>query len=216
MKSINIIWHLGLGDAIVCAPIVAKLATNLKVDINVPCWEHNLTSVKSFFIHFDKVNVYPIKEEKEMYLNNGGTEFKLGYYNTEDPQLPNEDFIQWFYRQAGMDLSDKAKYCPLQKAAKEVEQHGSMPNLIHDDHNRGFIIKDVQGWRIYHDPQELDLSILAWTKNLETMSDIHCIDSSFLHLAESFPTNAKLHYHKYARHGSTDYKSLTKNWEIIE
>jgi hypothetical protein len=46
--------------------------------------------------------------------------------------------------------------------------------------------------------------------------EIHCIDSSFLHLVERVETNAKLYFHKLKQENQTSEKlELYKNWDVI-
>lgn len=211
----KVVQHLGLGDAIICAPIIAKLATeNDRIDI--ACWKHNLTSVLSFYMNLPNVYVWPFETENMMLLWAEDAELRLGYYNNELPQLSNEDFIEWFYRQAGVSLIDKDKCCSIKKAAasKDFDNNNAGYSkfvIVHDDKKRGFVIDKI-GLRPYNDT---DNSILTKIKTLSNASEIHCIDSSFLHLIEAIDTKGKLFYHPYARPNSTKYNCLKKNWTIV-
>jgi hypothetical protein len=57
-------------------------------------------------------------------------------------------------------------------------------------------------------------SILRYVEALKNAEEIHCIDSSFLHLVERVETNGKLFYHKGARPHSTDF-NFKKDWTIV-
>lgn len=220
---IFVAWHLGLGDAIACAAIVAKIAKDEWV--TVPCWSHNEVSVKSMFINYPRVNVMVIEKDSllkpESILPNYYKQvLRLGYYNTELPQLPDEDFVQWFYRQAGMDISEKEKYCPIKKASyKYVFNEPGHTNIdfIHDDKERGFVINNIRDRHhvIPIRPENNGRTILEYSDFLTKASHVHCIDSSFLHLAEALNVTGKKFYHKYARPNSTDFKYL-KGWEVIQ
>lgn len=211
----KIVWHLGLGDAIACAAIVAKLATENNI-VEIPCWKHNEISVKSFFVNHPNVKVIPFEDESS-YLKWMGsfelTDLCLGYYS-RFPQLQHEDFVQWFYRQARMNIEKKGMYCPIEKAANQGRMYISTKNIIyHDDSERGFVIKNKK-----HNSVSLyrgEFSILTYHNLLLNAKEIHCIDSSFLHLVECLPTTGKLFYHKYARPNSPDYKYLKKEWQIL-
>lgn len=207
-------WHLGLGDAIACAAIVAKLAQE-NDKVIVPCWDHNEESVKSIFINHPNVIV---KSESNKDKIEGSCQIiKLGNYNEEIPQNKGEDFVEWFYRQAGMTLEDKTKYCPIKKAVEVSDQFAiKIPNFsfAHDDEVRGFNIKrDLVKLKPSYKPKK-DGSILKHCELLSLAKEIHCIDSSFLHLAEALGVTGKKFYHKYARPESTDYNYL-KGWEVI-
>lgn len=209
--------HLGLGDAIVCAPIIAKYAQENEV-IEIPCWKHNEVSVKSFFINYPNVKVIPLIKVFEFPFMDS-CDLKLGHYNSDLPQLPNEDFVQWFYRQANFDINEKDKYCPIFEASEGMCTPAKFMNeklFIHDDYKRGFIIK-IDGFECHRpnlitNPED---TILIHSEALINAKEIHCIDSSFLHLVECLPTTGDLFYHKYARPHSPDYKYLYKNWQVI-
>lgn len=214
----KVIMHLGLGDAIVTTPIIAWLAQT-KGEIEIPCWIHNLTSVQSFFVNYPQVTIIPFGNETEMLIWGAHTGLRLGHYG-ESKQRPDEDFAQWFYRQAGLDIGLKHIYDPIPLAAKESVQFTTANgdyNFIHDDAKREFEINSKHINREYFIIRPMTAeTIFSYSDIICKAKEIHCIDSSFLHLAESLPTTGKLFYHKYARQGSEDYKYLTKKWEVIE
>lgn len=212
---IFIAMHLGLGDAIACAPIVAKLAQE-NDGVVVPCFHHNKNSVKSLFVDYPNVTVRS-DTDRGTVMGTCDT-IRLGHYNKDLPQLPDEDFVQWFYRQAGMDIADKEKYCPIKKAAERfiVKNTDEFTDsiFVHECVRRGFKINKEGGIRPYFDPKENTYSILVHAVSLCSAKEVHCIDSSFLHLAEALDVKGKKVYHKYARPDSTDFKYI-KGWEVL-
>lgn len=223
---IFVAWHLGLGDAIACAAIVAKIAQSGE-EVTIPCYVRNEVSVKSFFANYPNVKIDLVHDNTNKYysFDKSVTSILLGHYNLDIPQLPDEDFVQWFYRQAGMDISEKEKYCPIKEASKSFPYERTNKEdliFIHSDIIRGFEISlpeylrgDNTGYR-YTKPICINSeSILRYSGHLTQSSEIHCIDSSFLHLAEALNVKGKKFYHKYARPNSTDFKYL-KGWEVIE
>ena len=214
---IFVAWHLGLGDAIACAAIVAKLAESNE-EVIVPCFDHNEVSVKSFFVNIPNVTVLPEKDKGK--LIGSYNMLKLGFYNNEIPKLQEEDFVEWFYRQSGVDISEKETYCPIIKACESVKQivpigAREIECFVHDDVSRGFEIdmKKVKEGH-YFKPVNHSKSILQYSKSIIDTKEVHCIDSSFLHLAEALKVPGKKVYHKYARPESTDYNYL-KGWEVL-
>lgn len=228
----KVLYHLGLGDAIATAAIIQKLSEE-NGHVEIPCWRKNWLSVKSLFGFNGNVLVKKFDSEWEVLSWGKDADLRLGHYKHEDPQKDNEDFVQWFYRQAGLNISEKAKYCPIANAAIQFPfyrwgvlkdgRHTYDINLFmyHDDASRGFVIPNKKGKPNYDQctinmNHYKDETILQWHDLIKNAKEIHCIDSSVLHLVECLPTNAKLFYHKYARPHSTDYKHFTKNWEIIK
>lgn len=217
--TISIIHNLGLGDHIIMAPIVAKIASERRGKIMLPCWKHNRESVASFFVNYPNVLVCAIEKESE--LRDFEPALKFGHYG-ESPRGHNEDFITWFYRQANFPLEDRDKWCPLKGAAEKVEKYDHVADkttFIHDDPSRGYEIDDdrIDHKHTWNCPFEKDRSILAHVNRLCNAAEIHCIDSSFLHLADALPTTGKLFFHRYARAGEHNKGlALRKKWEVIE
>jgi hypothetical protein len=202
--------HLGLGDTIVCAPIIAKLAESHK-EIIVPCWRHNLASVESFFVDLPNVIVKVITNHSELF----DYEYRLGCYG-DSQKKEGESFVDWFYRQAGMSQEERLKYCPLLKASRHAYQYEVFEEeyiFIHDDKKRGYNISLNDKGCVK--PTQISKSILGYAHLIKTAKEIHCIDSSFLHLSEALPTSGKLFYHKYARDYSETYNFI-KDWKVIE
>lgn len=216
---IFVAWHLGLGDAIACAAIVAKLAESGE-QIVVPCFDKNEVSVKSFFVNYPNVTVRKESDKTQLPILEDNKVLNLGFYNKAISQLPEEDFVQWFYRQAGMDISEKEIYCPIKKASGKTGQFNKVhiigDKILHEDKQRGFII-NLPGMGRMRNVLEVtytEKSILSYAENLYHYKEIHCIDSSFIHLAEALGVTGKKFYHKYARPNSTDFKYL-KNWNVL-
>lgn len=204
--------HLGAGDAIICAPIIAKLAAE-NDEVIIPSWAHNVESVQSFFVNYPNVKIQVVTDGHLHGFEDA--EIELGHYSAIR-KLPDESFVQWFFRQAGMTEEERWKWCPINDMPwiEAFEDEKMEPFIfIHDDPERGFIIKHKEGKNILFPRKEGD--ILKWVKYLMHADEIHCIDSSFLHLAEAVPTKGKLFYHQYARPNSTDNYKFRKKWTIL-
>lgn len=215
----KVAWHLGLGDAIICAPIIVWLAGQYD-EITVPCYAHNFISVQSFFALHDNIKVEVIADDTKLY----NYDIRLGQYNKELPLLPTESFDQWFYRQAGLDMQERDKHCPLQKAVENVEQlTGVIVDYIfkHDDHERGFVIdynKMPDNDDVVLPMDTPGTSILRYAETIQWATEIHCIDSSFIHLCDALQTTGKLFWHQYARRYESPLHDIKfrKNWTILK
>lgn len=209
-------WHLGLGDAIICAPIIAKLASKHD-EVIVPSWKHNEVSVQSFFVNHPNVKVVSIEDHNSYMADFADSELKLGVYSKDYHQEDGENFIMWFYRQAKMTQEERWNWCPIYEAALkcDLEYNPQYPlnETVFIQFHKDFRLK------IFHEKATnsvpLEGSILRYAELLMISPEIHCIDSSFLHLAESLPIKGRLFYHQYARPNSiSDYK-FRKQWTII-
>ena len=59
-------------------------------------------------------------------------------------------------------------------------------------------------------------NIFLYNKLVKDATEIHCIDSSFLHLVERIETNAELYFHPVKKVGKLSEKlKLSKKWNII-
>lgn len=209
----TLLWHLGLGDAIICAPIAVKLAQEYG-GLRVPCYRHNEVSVRGFFINHPEIEVYTTDSD----IGPTGEYIPLGFYAESVMQQP---FNTWFYKQLGLDYEETVKqYCPLQKAAEKIEQIKALKTygpylLVHDDAKRGF---DIMPEFLRPDLPAIRVtpfgSILEYAELLKNAAEIHCIDSSFIHLADRLESTGKLYYHKYARPGSQPIHHL-KHWTTL-
>lgn len=203
MRFIN--YHLGLGDAIICAGLVNFLSR--KEEVIIPCYNKNLLSVRAIHSGNEKVKVVEVS-----YGENVG---KLAS-RFDSITLNGNNFPKGFYEQAGVDWKERWDSCPVWDAS-EVDDLYYISDVvfIHDDAERGFNIP-LTGSRPCYEPSILDYLLL-----LRGAREIHCIDSSFLHLVECIPpdkflNNPKFFYHKSARPDSTDYTGCLKhNWQVV-
>lgn len=220
MKIIH--GHLGLGDHIATVGIVIHFALQEDIVV-VPVWKHNYNTIKSFYVNFKNVKLLTYSGQDAIF--NVDECLGLGHYNIL-PQRDHEDFVQWFYRVANVPILEKKlhnhHFIKAAESVKQLEIGKQDFILIHDDTEREFRIthkEPIKYSSIFYPklnkstPNE---SILQYSEALKHAKEIHCIDSSFLHLAECLETTGELFYHKYARPNSTDYKYLTKNWKVLE
>lgn len=207
----NIQMHIGLGDHIIMAPFIA-LASEEEENVIIPCYNHNIESVRSFYVNHPNVSI--VEPEYNIQWS-----IKLGHYSDEK-QPEDINFIDWFYRQLGTTREEYLPHCPLLEASKRIGQH-IVPEedfiFIHEDIEREFIIDRK---RIASELRVIipfkEGSILRYASLLYKAKEIHCIDSSFFHLCEALPTTGKLFYHINARPNSTTNYRFIKEWEVIQ
>ncbi len=219
----KILYHLGLGDHIATAALVAYYARTHET-VQIPCYDHNYDSVKSFFVNLPNVEIVKVKDDEDALAWGKDAEVTIGMYDRDGSfqYADHEDFVQWFYRcAAGMKMCEKPRFCPLRIASKKVPQIQMALGpetdfqFIHDD--RGFSVdhKHLNQNLYQFRPSKADDTILRYAKLIHQAKEIHCIDSSFLHLVEALPTTGKLFYHQYARPNSPSYRYLKKEWTVL-
>jgi hypothetical protein len=225
MKPLFLDWNLGLGDAIICNGLVRHLAeaeVPYRVrEIIVPCWEHNLPTVRHMFS--DLSNVRVVVAEGDGPTISGAYEVRSIGINYHGPIGADPNDRQWdemFYRRAGAPF--EAKWSKFSVPRSDSELYPEMVAdyaLCHDDSLRGFSMRkgvtDLPVVRV--EPRTSRLT--DWGNYIHMAAEIHCIDSSFMHLAELMPTTGKLFYHKYARaKGNPNHVDAVfrKPWVVLE
>lgn len=215
MKPLYLDWNLGLGDAIIQNGLVRTLAKER--DVIIPCYKHNLPTVAHMFSDLSNVLVRPVNEEGP----------KIPLCDVLSIGINNPAWgtnLQWdqaFYEFAGVPFD--AKWNAFFVPHSDTEIPPAMRSaflLMHDDTLRGF---DIDVTRL---PRGLPIAkvtgaalLTDWRRWLLMAEEVHCIDSSFMHLAELMPTTGKLFYHKYARaKGSRQHTDavLRKTWTVYE
>jgi len=140
-----------------------------------------------------------------------GTVLRLGVHNKRELlSLPAWD--KQLYRQANVPF--EYRWSKFSIPVRNVLSHNTDP-FLHEDIERGFVIdrSHVPEGTVPVARTGTMLESVPW---LSSASEIHCIDSAWLCMADSIPTAAtRLVMHRYARKNSLP-PTLTKNWEIIE
>ncbi len=225
MKPLYLDWNLGLGDAIICNGLVRTLA-DTRVVI-VPCHPHNLQSVAHMFS--GKGNVRVISTETASVVTEAECDIlRVGLNNPAWGSVQPWD--RAFYEFAGVPYENRWGRFFMPRTQSELPPFlrlnpFSQYALLHEDRERGFSIReeyqlDIAKRMPIDKVYPITPLIADWTERLKYAAEIHCIDSSFMHLAEHCNTGrAKLFYHRYARPAgerqATD-AGRSKNWIVIE
>lgn len=214
-------YHIGLGDMIICNGMVRELAKQYE-KIYLPCYVSNGPSVSFMFSDLPNVIIQEIYGPNEIFTlqmhheAQGNKVLKLGIYLGE-PHLDPETFDQMFYRQAGVEFSKRWDGFKIPPQILDVPIFEKTIAFICDSDERGFRIDDskinpeiikVRPWH--------SSTIFDFIPYISKASEIHCIDTSWLHLVESIPTKVKLFYHLYVRNNGLYHQSKKrKNWTIL-
>jgi hypothetical protein len=227
--------HLGLGDTIICAPIVrAKSLTHDLVCVLAK--HHNLPSTEYLFRDLPNVVVRGV-------LDDSDADFFTSQVWKDDVLhigcfAPGFDGSEWdvsMYRQAGVEFGDRWNKwsCPRDEngedipLARQLFMGRKIPTpagaiFVHQDRARGLnmdftLFMDVcspHAWII--EPEPITPILFHWRKVIEVCDEIHCIASSFAAFIDSIdlPKKPKLFLHAYARPGEPLMRVL-KEWEVL-
>lgn len=201
-----IIGHLGLGDHIIMAGAIAKIAGSTNEKVTIPCFQKNIENVKTFYVNVP--NVECIETDGELSnINMSKVAYSSGYYNPLQ-QNSDESFMEWFYRQMGMEYDERFINCPIFSASKHFEQVGPEAIFVHDKPEHPINKKGLR--------PSMDKLLLSHANAIFAAKEVHCIDSSFHMLIESLPTSGELFFHRSSWTDRLGYKHThSKKWEII-
>jgi hypothetical protein len=235
-KKIFILPHQGLGDHILCAGIYREYASQYSHCV-VPVKKNNYKSVKDMLKDCRNLQVVSYPKEglivhHQQYLNKFGYEpLKLGGYGEDFFIDQNLRLDEHFYKQANLSISkrwDSFKY--IRDYGKEAKLFNLLECdktkyiFVHDDFNRGFNLDPNRlpaNYRIIRpNPSKFKkYSVFNYLKVIENASEIHCMESSFAALIESFKLNVPKFAHRYARPEAKSNKifefTYKNHWEIL-
>lgn len=215
-NNITVYHHLGLGDHFICNGIIRTLAEKFD-KIYLFCKPHNIITVQQMYSDIC-VSLIPAKDDAEVLRWASESQvFSIGF----SAMNTNENFDQQFYRQVGLDLSERwGKFKCHRNLVNEDKliECLDLPEkfaLIHEDASRGYAIDKsrISLPTVSLRPME-GFSMIDWLGVADRAAEIHGIDSSFVLLVDSVETKADLFIHRYAR---GDFPpSMKKNWTIYE
>tara|TARA_B100001250_G_scaffold375154_1_gene362514 strand:+ start:2631 stop:3374 length:744 start_codon:yes stop_codon:yes gene_type:complete len=224
-QEIIIYPHLGLGDMIICNGLVNKLGNyfskiNLIVDKKFHKQAEHLYSLNSDvkIVSENPVEVNNLDEFVHNFsLNNNLEILRVSQIKSGKP------FYHEFYK--SVKLSYKHSYKAF-KLPEDIELQDKLKNhliksynvdplnyaLVHrDSSNKSYDLKIENLNKIYvEEKTDLFKNIFLYKDLIRDAKEIHCINSSFLHLVDRVDTNAKLYYHD-VRGGII---KLKKKWKI--
>jgi hypothetical protein len=198
--------HLGLGDHIICNGLVRQLA---KVkDVTLAVKHKNLANVCRMF------NDIPI----EYYLiDKDESTGNIGWCFGGDKRIK---FDEAFYKQAVVNFEERWNSFYIERDVKKERQliEYICPSkkfcLVHNTASAGKvninIETDLPIVELHKTP--IEKSIFDWMGIIELASEIHCINSSFIHLVDSMQPIAKLYFHDDRSHLQFSKKL---NWRTL-
>jgi hypothetical protein len=223
MDKFLIYHHLGLGDHIICNGLVREICNNSKNSFLLPAKKQNFQTVEFMFRDLKNLTVVSINgdeciaslsHERNCKVLTIGHQF-LNY---------NKKFDQSFYDQLSINFNKRwSSFFVMRDYEREAELYdrsNTKDNFIfvHDDHDRGMSVdaKYLQDKNIIKSDRKKTNIIFDYLSILENAKEIHCIESSFLFLVDSFNFKGKLFNHRYARqYPENNTPTLRNEWNIL-
>jgi len=222
-EQIVIHHHFGLGDIIICNGLVNYVSSKVE-KVYLPVEEKYFVQTQFLYKDNNKITVIEVKNKKEIYklfkhlkILRVGFEKNYGKFNKS------------FYDQLELPYKYSFNYFHIPKAYKKEEElllhlksfykiKGKY-NLIHNQSSYGKVdikVNNDFGCVFVDKDSDIFQNLFLYTKVIEQATEIHCVDSSFLHLVERVNTDAKLYFHyKKTYNQSSEKLELKKNWNII-
>jgi hypothetical protein len=218
--------HLGLGDMIICNGLVNKLSEtfskiNLIVDKKFHEQAEYLYNLNPFV---QIISEYPeVVNNLDNFVNEFALKTKLKVLRVSQLKT-GKPFYHEFYKSVNLSYKHSYKnfYIPenlkLQNKLKlhlfetyNVESKNYV--LIHKDSSVKSYDLNIKNTKRIFVERETDIfnNIFLYKDVIKEAREIHCVNSSFLHLVDRVDTNAKLYYHD-VRGGII---KLKKKWNIV-
>lgn len=230
-NSLYIHHHLGLGDHLVCFSIVKYYAQKLD-QVYLFVKHHNISSVKSLYKGLPNVTPIPVKNDFEVdsFCSLNKVEcFKIGHRSLPYYRSLGLTWAEAFYKQCNIPYSKRWEDFSIKRDLEcEEEMFGfKNPNkekyaLIHSVSSTG--VDSIDYTQINPSLKQIQVtkeklgsqSIFDYIKLIFEADEIHCVDSAFIHLVDSFKLKNKLFYHKYFKvKDNSKIIPLQNNWIII-
>ena len=227
-KEIYVHHHLGMGDHIICNGMVREIYKNYE-KVNLFVKHNNFINVSFMYRDLPNINLIPIDGDNEIYNNyEHNNILRVGFGHLG--RLMGEFGIGWdaaFYKQLDIDFNKRwdSFYVMRDKEREQNLYHMLNPNnekfcLIHSNGSDG--VDRINYDMINNDLLKIIISpsytnnIFDYYKLIEDSSQIHCVDSSFLHLSDSIPTSGELFYHnlRMTRNANETHKQK-KEWKLV-
>ena len=226
-KEFILYHHLGLGDSIVCNGMVNYLTQKNKMFIHLPSNTKNFSSLEFLYSGNPNVKVFEIDNKFEM--NN-----VLSYSKQKSLQILKVGFENRtkgafnvnFNKQLKLPYKISFKYFHLpeiqSKYIEDLESHlknyygvsSKNYNLVHTQSSEiDFKIVINNDFSSIYVEKNTDIfkNIFYYVNLIKDATEIHCVNSSFIHLVERIDTKSKLFYHDNRK----GILKLKKNWKKI-
>lgn len=242
MKKVFFVPHLGLGDHFTCNGMTREIYKECNLMV-MPVKENNIKVVRRMFADLPNLHLIPLvgsmdySDTQHMddtfafmnFFKSRGYEIKaVGAFNQSTFFRGQKKYDEVFYDQVGVDFEKRwSSFDYPRNIELEEKLFKECFNLteseyvfLHDDPTRGRLInRDLlpQDKKIITPHQKFwDADILDYRYVLENAFEIHCVNSSFADLMDSFDLSKvkRLCIHEYAR--PDDPVNYKHKFEIIK
>lgn len=214
MKRIFIHHHLGLGDHFVCNGLVRTLLEREMPNfLYLPVKKQNIMTVSKMYSDDKRIICIPVENDQDVYqlphIQNC-LMYKIGF------EKCRYDWDISFYDSVSLPI--KFKWTKW-KCNRDYEREKALEKrlgltepyiLVHDSGSNGKYDLEIEAKERIIRIEPLTECLLDWCGVIEKAKQIHCIDSSVIHLAQSIRSNGT--FHKIRKTGNQIFK-IRDGWE---
>jgi hypothetical protein len=211
--------HLGLGDHIICNGLVREIISNNE-EYSLFVKPHNFDSIQ--FMYKDLPNLYFILADDRFcveFLKNKEKKIIVGF--DSHPNIPWDEF---FYFQHKIDFS---KRWDSFKVTRDLDKELFLYDKLNPKneeyiliHSKGSDNIDRIDYSVFKEDvkkiyvEKHTNNIFDYLTLIEKAKEIHCIESSFQVMVDSFELNNKLYFHNNKNSRGFQHKIKNK-WIVI-
>ena len=221
MNKILVHHHLGLGDHIICNGLINYLSKSKK--IYLICKIQYYKNIN--YLYSQNKNVVVVPLTKFMYKSTKSEKrFSRIYSNLLRSKIlylgfnqqKGEYFDELFYKHAAVDFSNRYdSFHVPENSVNMIEKPDVEFRLVHRESsikNYNLKIKSDDLLTIFV-TRELGKNIFSYIDLIRSATEIHCVDSAFIHLVDSFGLSSNLYFHNIRK---DDYRfNFKNNWKVI-
>jgi hypothetical protein len=224
MKPPTLVCNTGLGDFYVLSGAIVYLAKKYG-GLRIPCLRHNYETISLCLDDYPEIEVFTVANDNELLDLHPYSPLYCHWQEFQDGMAVTQTNDRWMYEKLGVDFEHRWRSCPLESAAAKVPQivFPGPYYLLHEDPERGFPIT-YGPWHPVVTTRRIGKygthTALGWVDAIKRARELHFIDSSFWHLANSItlPTNQPRYLHRYVRqwHPIWHNVEMKQMWQYID
>ncbi len=218
--TIFVYHHLGLGDHFVCNGLIRYLLKHFSFKrLYLPTKSHNISTVHSMYSDDNRVLCLPVANDADVpsliELTTNPRIIQVGFSKCRD------DWDVSFYDSVGVDFSVRWEYFSVNRNLYSENtlkdslgiKDGEPYSVVHDSGSVGhFPIRVNTNHKIIR-IEKRTASLLDWCGVIEGAEEVHCVDSSVIHLAQCLKVKRGIFHN--IRTKSTLFK-LKNEWEVVD
>lgn len=216
--------HLGLGDHFVCNGLVRGIlartaaTNNGAVKLLLPTKQRNIVTVKQMYADEPRIHCVEVNDDNDVYTFPEFAEasmfFRVGF------EKCRKDWDVSFYDTLGVSFEERWSQFKLHRNHKQEQKLERRlrisPNepfvVMHDSSSVGnYVIPYFTDKRVIR-VRPMSTSLLDWCGLIEKADEVVCVDSSFIHLAQSLRSTGLF----YDVRETNDYHfTLREGWKAL-